>query len=127
MTDATTRPVTIDAARRPTMSDAMDSSVRGVIRRRIAIRERDGHERLLLNHEALRDLLDAADELDRIKAELGDPSRHSIMGGWLVIDTRQHNCGTGPGGHYGAHEPGCGLEQAIQLDNLPGWPGEGAR
>ena len=72
-------------------------------------------------------LLDAADELDRIKAELGDPSRHSIMGGWLVIDTRQHNCGTGPGGHYGAHEPGCGLEQAIRLDNLPGWPGEGAR
>ena len=68
-------------------------------------------------------LLDAADELDRIKAELGDPSRHSIMGGWLVIDTGQHNCGTGPGGHYGAHEPGCGLEQATRLDNLPGWPG----
>ena len=37
----------------------MDSD-REVIRRRIALRERDGHERLLLNHEALRDLLDAA-------------------------------------------------------------------
>ena len=48
------------------MSDAMDSDVREVIRRRIAIRERDGHERLLLNHEALRALLDAADELDRL-------------------------------------------------------------
>ena len=69
-------------------------------------------------------LLDAADELDRIKAELSDPSRQSIMGGWLVIDTGQHNCGTGPGGHYGAHEPGCGLEQAIRLDDLPGWPEE---
>ena len=105
------------------MSDAMDSDVREVIRRRIAIRERDGHERLLLNHEALLALLDAADERDRIKTEMGDPSRHYIMDGWLVIDTGEHTCGTGPGGHYGAHEPGCGLEQALRLDNLPGWPG----
>ena len=50
------------------MSDAMDSDVREVIRRRIALRERDGHERLLLNHEALRALLDAADERDRLAA-----------------------------------------------------------
>mgnify|MGYP001161892120 CR=1 FL=1 len=106
------------------MSDAMDSDVREVIRRRIELRERDGHERLLLNHVDLRALLDAADELDRIKAELGDPSRHYIMDGWLVIDTGKHTCGTGPGGHYGAHEPGCGLEQALRLDNLPGWPGD---
>lgn len=69
-------------------------------------------------------LLDAIDERDRIKAELGDPSRHYIMDGWLVIDTGRHTCGTGPGGHYGAHEPGCGLEQALQLDNLQGWPGD---
>lgn len=46
----------------------MDSDVREVIRRRIAIRERDGHERLLLNHEALRALLDAADERDTLAA-----------------------------------------------------------
>ena len=50
------------------MSDAMDSDVREVIRRRIALRERDGYERLLLNHEALRALLDAADERDRLAA-----------------------------------------------------------
>ena len=48
--------------------DAMDSDVREVIRRRIALRERDGHERLLLNHEALRALLDAADERDQLAA-----------------------------------------------------------
>ena len=52
------------------MSDAMDSDVREVIRRRIALRERDGHERLLLNHEALRALLDAADERDRLAAAI---------------------------------------------------------
>ena len=50
------------------MSDAMDSDVREVIRRRIALRERDGHERLLLSHEALRALLDAADERDTLAA-----------------------------------------------------------
>lgn len=102
----------------------MDSDLREVIRRRIELRERDGHERLLLNHVDLRALLDACDERDRIKAELGDPSRHYIMDGWLVIDTGRHTCGTGPGGHYGAHEPGCGLEQALRLDNLQGWPGD---
>ena len=46
----------------------MDSDVREVIRRRIALRERDGHERLLLNHEVLRALLDAADERDALAA-----------------------------------------------------------
>ena len=54
----------------PTMSDAMDSDVREVIRRRIAIRERDGHERLLLNHEALLALLDAADLLDEVRDQV---------------------------------------------------------
>lgn len=48
----------------------MDSDVREVIRRRIALRERDGHERLLLNHEALRALLDAADFLDEVRAQV---------------------------------------------------------
>ena len=46
----------------------MDHEVREVIRRRIALRERDGHERPLLNHEALLALLDAADERDRLAA-----------------------------------------------------------
>lgn len=52
------------------MSDAMDPDVREVIRRRIALRERDGHERLLLNHEALRALLDAADLLDEVRDQV---------------------------------------------------------
>jgi len=62
----------------------MDSDVREVIRRRIALRERDGHERLLLNHEALRALLDAADERDRLRAErdgllaIIDDARHAL-------------------------------------------------
>ncbi len=51
------------------MSDAMDHDAREVIRRRIALRERDGHERLLLNHIDLGALLDAADERDRLAAE----------------------------------------------------------
>lgn len=48
----------------------MDSDAREVIRRRIALRERDGHERLLLNHEALRALLDAADLLDEVRDQV---------------------------------------------------------
>lgn len=52
------------------MSDAMDSDVREVIRRRIALRERDGHERLLLNHVDLLALLDAADLLDEVRDQV---------------------------------------------------------
>ena len=52
------------------MSDAMDHDVREVIRRRVEFRERDGHERLLLNHVDLRALLDAADERDRLAAQV---------------------------------------------------------
>ena len=48
----------------------LDPDVRGVIRRRIEVRESHGHDRLLLNHEALRALLDAADELDDARAEI---------------------------------------------------------
>ena len=96
--------------------------------RRAELRERwlrpPGEYSVCIPSRDLLGLLDAADERDRIKAELGDPSRHYIMDGWLVIDTGRHTCGTGPGGHYGTHEPGCGLEQALRLDNLPGWPGD---
>ena len=45
----------------------MDSDAREVIRRRIELRVRDGHERLLLNHVDLLALLDAADERDRLR------------------------------------------------------------
>ena len=55
------------------MSDAMDSDAREVIRRRIALRERDGHERLLLRHGDLRALLDAADERDRLTGNRREP------------------------------------------------------
>ena len=54
-------------------SDAMDSDLREVIRRRIELRERDGHERLLLNHVDLRALLDAADERDRLAGNRREP------------------------------------------------------
>ena len=65
-----TDPMTPERRAELRVSDAMDSDVREVIRRRIALRERDGHERLLLNHEALRALLDAADERDRLASAL---------------------------------------------------------
>lgn len=48
----------------------MDHDAREVIRRRIELRERDGHERLLLNHDALRALLDACDERDRLAEQV---------------------------------------------------------
>ena len=44
--------------------------------------------------------------------------RLQIVGDWLVEDVGRHTCGTDPGGHYGAHEPGCGLEPLIPLDAL---------
>lgn len=50
----------------------MDHDVREIIRRRIELRERDGHERLLLNHVDLRALLDAADERDGLRGQLFD-------------------------------------------------------
>ena len=71
------------------MSDAMDSDAREVIRRRIALRERDGHERLLLNHIDLRALLDAADERDRLAAW----ARHA-----RALHAAEE-------GHYGAYCP----------------------
>ena len=76
------------------MSDSMDHDVREVIRRRIALRERDGHERLLLNHEALRALLDAADERDQLAAAVervralvkGDDTRLMIGSDGIVSE-----------------------------------------
>lgn len=50
-------------------------------------------------------------------------SRLIVDSGWLVEEVDEHTCGTDPSGHYGQHEPGCGLIPAVQLDTLPGWPG----
>lgn len=49
-----------------------------------------------------------------------------IDGDWLVDVHQHHTCGTGPNGHYGAHEPGCGEVPVVNLRGLPGWtpPGE---
>lgn len=52
-----------------------------------------------------------------------EPKNLSIMNGWLVEMVGKHNCGTGPDGHYGAHEPGCGYEPHLNLAELEGWPG----
>lgn len=55
-------------------------------------------------------------------SDLAGP-RLRVEGHWLVQEVDRHTCGTGPGGHYGAHEPGCGLEPVLDLSTLPGWVG----
>lgn len=45
-------------------------------------------------------------------------SRLAITGEWLVEETGRHTCGTEAGGHYGQHEPGCGLEPVMRLTEL---------
>ena len=66
------------------MSGAKDSDVREVIRRRIALRERDGHERLLLSHIDLRALLDAADERDRLTEAVERIEELATNAGYLI-------------------------------------------
>lgn len=44
-----------------------------------------------------------------------------IEGTWLVREVNEHTCGTAKGGHYGAHEPGCGLVPVLDLSTLPGF------
>jgi hypothetical protein len=44
----------------------------------------------------------------------------SVYGDWIVEDTGEHTCGTGPSGYYGQHEPGCGLVPIMPLTDLPG-------
>lgn len=41
-----------------------------------------------------------------------------VIGDVLAERVNEHTCGTGPGGHYGAHEPGCGLEPVGRLGAL---------
>jgi hypothetical protein len=44
--------------------------------------------------------------------------RLEIADGWIVEVGDTHTCGTGPDGHYGAHEPGCGITPLIELGEL---------
>lgn len=55
-----------------------------------------------------------------------NPDDMSIMNGYLVLSVNEHTCGTGPDGHYGAHEPGCGYEPLVNLAEIPGYPADAA-
>ena len=72
---------------------------------------------------ALLDNLDAAEA--RLAAiEATDKSKLSIQYGWLTYEVGEHTCGGyGPESGY-THEPGCGYEPLLRLDDLTGWPGE---
>ena len=72
---------------------------------------------------ALLDKLDAAEA--RLAAiEATDKSKLSIQYGWLTYEVGEHTCGGyGPESGY-MHEPGCGYEPLLRLDDLTGWPGE---
>lgn len=45
-------------------------------------------------------------------------TEYAIENGWLVEVVNEHTCGTGPGGHYGAHEPGCGMVPVARVEDL---------
>ena len=67
-------------------------------------------------------------EVERLTAKLNaieaDDDKLSIMFGWLVYDVGECTCGGyGPESGY-AHEPGCGFEPVLRLDEREGWPGE---
>lgn len=49
-----------------------------------------------------------------------DVPRLAIDSGWLVEEVDEHTCGTGRDGHYGAHEPGCGLVPVMTVAALVG-------
>lgn len=38
-----------------------------------------------------------------------------VINGWVAEDVGHHTCGTGEGGHYGTHEPYCGLVPVAPL------------
>lgn len=96
--------------------------------RRAELRERVSQESNLeavywsIGGTTLATLLDAADERDRLASQQLDPSKLSIISGWLAVEVGHCNCGVS-GGYFGAHERGCGLEDVLRLDTLPGWPG----
>lgn len=43
---------------------------------------------------------------------------YAIAGGWLVEVVNEHTCGTGPSGHFGAHEAGCGTIPMVPLERI---------
>lgn len=43
---------------------------------------------------------------------------YAIVNGWLVEIVDYHTCGTGPNGHYGTHEPGCGQIPIGKVEDL---------
>lgn len=45
-------------------------------------------------------------------------TEYAIENGWLIEVTGEHTCGTGPDGHYGVHEPGCGTTPLISIEEL---------
>ena len=47
-----------------------------------------------------------------------DPPRYTIEGRMLCEYVEHCTCGTGPGGYYGAHEPGCGLEMLLPMEDV---------
>jgi hypothetical protein len=50
-----------------------------------------------------------------------NPYHLEIDGTWLVEIVGRHTCGTADGGHFGAHERGCGSLPVDNLATMPGW------
>ena len=44
--------------------------------------------------------------------------RLHVISDHLVEEVGHHTCGTGEGGHYGMHEPGCGYEMLTPLKDI---------
>lgn len=87
------------------------------------------HQNLLHSYVELSDVL--FDKINRLAADLAksqafterlqNPGPMHIDGTWLVEDVGHHTCGTGPGGHFGAHERGCGTEPVLDLSRVEGF------
>lgn len=68
------------------------------------------------------------DVIERLKKEpLEEPQKAAVrdfidslhvVGDYLVEEVGYHTCGTGEGGHYGAHEPGCGYMPVTRLSDI---------
>lgn len=43
---------------------------------------------------------------------------YAVESGWLVEVVNEHTCGTARDGHFGAHEPGCGLVPVATVEDL---------
>lgn len=60
------------------------------------------------------------DEVDVTGLPKAEPT-YGIEGHWLVEYVNRHTCGTDEGGHFGAHERGCGTVPALDLAQVQGW------